>query len=131
MKDFKYYSDSGIEYPNKRDYEKSLIEVINNTPLTVSDRNAAMDDIKRKSAEWFKEAVRPYNNKVSELIDEFWRDCRESLGYTDFLDDEGVSILENMAWDRGHANGFDEVFCQLDILCDFAKQIVEHGCKDE
>ena len=131
MKDWNYYREpAGIPYfgyEETKAFENGLRAEINDKPMTAAQRETALADVKRQVREHAAEQNKPYNEAKAKLEQEFWADAREELGYTDFLNDEGVSALEYKAYEDGHSSGFPEIFCQLQDLVTFAEKIVKCG----
>lgn len=110
--DFSKYKNN-ITYPSRIEYRKRLISEINDTPLTVADREAKMNMVNGLVNAWWSEAARPYNEEEARLLTLFWADCRADLGYDAFLNATGVAAVENKAWADGHANGLSSVYERL------------------
>lgn len=131
MKSWDYYREpAGIPYfgyEESKAFENDLRAKINDAPMTAKEREVALADVKRQVREHAAEQNKPYNEAKGKLEAEFWADAREELGYTEFLNDEGVSALEYKAYEDGHSSGFPEVFCQLQSLVDFCQKIVKCG----
>lgn len=116
MKDFKKYrvpAEMFWSSDDQQQYRQSLIDAVNNRPLTAKERDDALKEVdslvKAKRAEMNKPAI----EKQKELEKEFWKDAAEHLGYRRFLTDEGAFQLERRAWDLGHVNGFSDVYWHL------------------
>jgi len=131
MKKFEYYNEpTGVEhfgYQYEKDYTQKRKDEINNTPMTTADRDKALKELKTEVREHMQEKNKPYNTAGRALVEEFWADAREELGYDGFLTPEGVSKLESKAYEDGHAYGFSDVFSKLDDYTDFARLMIEHS----
>jgi hypothetical protein len=118
---------NNIPYPNRNAYKAKLIGEINDQRLTSQERTTLVEGVPNRVHEWFKEAVKPYNEEGARLREKFWANCREDVGYDRFLDDVGVLILEDYAWGEGHSGGYHEVHNSLLDLADLACRLVGHG----
>lgn len=123
MKDWDYYSIIDAKYPCRGDYKRSLIERIENTPMTKAERDEQMGSLSRAVNEWFMEAVKPYNAEVARKTGEFWADARAELGYDKLFTAKGVAALEHAAWEQGHSAGFSDVWCCLCDLVELAQTL--------
>lgn len=126
MKPFEYYGTNTVKYPNKSIWLLNRTKVINAYRMTETERTDALREARSDADEWFREEVKPYNNRANELISEFWRDVREDLGYDDFLNEQGCQSLEKQAWSDSHSGGFSDTYNAASNLCDFAREIVKH-----
>jgi len=126
MKSFGYYKQTNLPYFGRfdSDYGKKLIKEINDSSMTSQERIDALNGVDVKVRDYCKELNKPYNDAKDRLEAEFWKDAREDLGYTDFLNEVGVSTLESKAWEDGHAYGFHDVYLHLSELTDFARKII-------
>lgn len=133
MKDFSYYSaPKEVKYfgfEEEQAYAKSLRDEINNKPMTAKEREDALNDVKHRVRVYIQEKNLPYNNALYALEQEFWKDARAELGYGDFLNDTGISLLEQKAYQDGHSSGFCEIFYYLSDLVDFCRELAEKGIK--
>ncbi len=126
MKDFSHYQYvRGEGYPNRLEKAKQLKAEINAAKMTAKERQEALDKVGKQSTEWFEEAVKPFMEIERNLITEFWQDCREDMGYTEFLNQFGVEAIEQKAYRDGHSHGFYEIYHTLDNLVDFAKLMIQ------
>jgi hypothetical protein len=128
VKNFDYYSESNIPYfgyEQQKAYGEVLKAKINNTPMTADARSLALSNLKRDCTVHASEQNKEYYLKSAELLNEFWADARQELGYAKFLNPELCQIVESKAWENGHSNGFQDVFSCLEELVDFAKQVAE------
>lgn len=126
MKDWDYYSGNDHEYPDRSAYRAKLKQEINDTPMTAEQRNKALNQLQRKVAEWFTEASQPYEECRMARLNEFWKDCREELGYDEYLEPAGIAALEEAAYERGHGHGFYDIFHALEELDDLARVLVKN-----
>ena len=129
MKDWEYYSTpkaAFFGYEAQKAYRDKIVAEIDNAPLTAADRRAAMDGVKKRVRDYITEMNKPYHAEMRQLQDEFWKDAQRELGYCEWLDNNGVSIIESKAWEQGHAGGLSEVYYHLCELCGFLTDI--RGC---
>lgn len=123
MKHFDYYSTISTPWPNQIERARERRKEIDDTPMTQAQRVNAHSLVITEVREWFKEAVKPYNQEKARLNAEFWADCREELGYDEFLTDWGVRLVEAEAYERGHSYGYAEIFSALIILVQFVETL--------
>jgi len=123
MKDYTEYQ-TRVAYPDSRAKKAELLAEIANERLTQVERDTKIAAVPQLVKTWFSSAVQPHYADQQRLTEEFWRDCREDLGYDVFLTKKGVSILEAQAWDEGHANGLPSVYEAASRLAEFAEKIV-------
>lgn len=123
MKPFAYYRTVIAEYPDRYKFKQKLVDDINNTPMTAAQREAALARVDAAVTEWFKEAIKPYQEESGRLEQEFWDDCREELGYGDMLTPAGLSALEYYAYEKGHAHGFSSVYDELTSVVNLMKRL--------
>ena len=129
MKDFAYYSTPKTKYFGYEEevaYKQSLLDEINDTPMTAKKREKALADVKQRVREHVAEQNKPYNEEQKKLTQEFWEDARDELGYTAFLSVKAQQALEYLAYERGHSSGYAEVYCQLQDFAEFAKAIADN-----
>lgn len=126
MKDFDYYKNVEAEYHDYFTIKNKMLVELNSTPLTVEERKKRESELGTLARAKAKELNAEYYAERNKKTEEFWRDCREELGYTSYLDEEGVRILESKAEEDGHSSGYSEVFCELQDLDEFVYKIREH-----
>lgn len=128
MKDWDEYKVK-LPYPDRKlrkDKQSELVAAIDNAKMTTGERAAAMAGVPREVSTWWETQMAPYQAEEQRLTALFWEDCREDLGYTEFLNETGVAALEKEAYDRGHSAGFSEVHCVLSDLTDLARTLVDN-----
>ena len=123
--DFDKYNDCGVPYPNTYQKKQELREVVDNTPMTTADRDKALKQIAKQVDEWYRN--HPYHEARQALTEQFWKDCREDIGYTQFLTQRGCEALEANAWDRCHDSGFYAVYWELAELAELAKVLTQNA----
>lgn len=132
MKDWDYYDKPSIEYYGfdyRKQYRDGLIKAINDAPMTKVDRDLALSKVEADVRKHMQEVNKPYNEAIGALAGEFWADAKAELGYDDFLDAEGIAVLECLAYDRGHSHGFLFVFSELRDLSSFAQKIAQSALR--
>lgn len=112
-------------YPDIYAKKREITDEINAEKLTAEERKAKLADVSRVATAWFHEAVQPYNDRQREIDRQFWADCREDIGYDEFLNEEGCKALEGYAWQEGHSSGYSEVYGYLCEMADLARKLVE------
>lgn len=115
-----------VALPDWRAIKKAIWDEFDNERLTVAERKAKEPEIHKKVREAQNKAEQPYNEEKKRLEQLFWTHCREDLGYADWLTDDGISKLENKAYDRGHAYGFSSIYSELQLLVEFLDEIRPH-----
>lgn len=123
MKEWSYYDKpKNVEYYGydyQESYKRDEIKRINDTKLTVSEREVMLINLKQQIREHMRELNEPYNAACRALTAEFWEDARQELGYHLHLTPEGISKLESKAYEEGHAYGYSEVYHHLRELWGF------------
>jgi hypothetical protein len=125
MKDFEEYR-SKLPYPDRSAIRKEVTDEINNQPLTANDRADKLADVSRIVSEKFSVAVKPYSDDEKRLEAEFYKDCREDIGYDKYLHEDGCRILEGHAYQAGHSSGYSEVYGHLCDLSSLVSSLSEH-----
>ena len=128
MKLFDYYSKPQTAYPNKQDYikyyvydrgevlwsafgyEKSKAELEKEYPDAVIQ--VVVDN------EGYNEHKKQYGEEIHKLHEEFVNDLFEEFGVTD--NPKRHKAFE-LAWEKGHANGFEEVYNEFYDLVELIK----------
>ena len=121
MKPFDYYSKTQIPYPNKKDYttfyvydkgvcileEKSSSTTgsIAKSHLKQKYPNAVIQEV--LDEEGYKAHQKQYGEERHKLKEEFVNDLFEEFGVGDNLKRHKAFDL---AWEKGHANGLEEVY---------------------
>lgn len=123
MKDWSYYKTVSIPYPDRNAIRGEMINEINQNRLTADERKAELNAVSARVSDWFKEAIKPYNEEIKNLEEEFWADCREEFGYDQYLNEEAVKVLEHQAYEDGHSAGFPEIYACLSSLSDLAEKL--------
>lgn len=129
MNDFEKYKvpdDEFWGYEAECDFKWGLIDEINNTPLTESDRKERLSAVKKIVIDKRIAMNKAAHEKQRELDKMFWADADEDLGYSSFLDEDGVRKLEALAYDDGHSHGFYEIYQVLSKYCDFLRDMRGH-----
>ena len=128
MKLFDYYSKPQTAYPNKQNYikyyvydrgevlwsafgyEKSKAELEKEYPDAVIQ--VVVDN------EGYNEHKKQYGEEIHKLHEEFVNDLFEEFGVTD--NPKRHKAFE-LAWEKGHANGFEEVYNEFYDLVELIK----------
>jgi hypothetical protein len=128
MRTFDYYvttNEKQFNHCDKMSYIKSQTDKINEAKLTSKEREDSLKNLPKESKKWLDTANFPHTNRLKELNEEFWQDCREDLGYEKFLNEDGVNALEGRAWDEGHSCGYANVYSCLEDLVEFVSCIIK------
>ena len=91
----------------------------------MAERTELLVDVKRKVREYVHEQNEPFREAQRKLTAEFWEDARKELGYTEFFTDVQVKILEDKAYEEGHAYGFSSIFERLKDLVGFIQIFIK------
>lgn len=128
MKPFEYYSTPQIPFPKKLDYityyvydkgkvlwsafsyEKTKSELKEEYP------NAIIQEVLDEEA--YRASSKKYGEEVHKLHDEFMNDLFEEFGVQDNIKRHKAFEL---AYDRGHANGYGEVYNEFDELVELIR----------
>jgi hypothetical protein len=128
MKPFEYYSNYQIQYPNKKDYitlyvydkgicvtksfgfQKSKRQLMDEYP------NAVIQEVLNE--EGYKTHQKQYVEEVHKLHGEFINDLFENFNVSD--NPKRHRAFE-LAWDKGHASGLEEVYNEFYDLVDLIK----------
>ncbi len=128
MKPFDYYSKPQILYPNKQDYttyyvydkglcitksfgyEKYKKQLMDEYP------NAVIQEVLNE--EGYKAHQKQYGEETHKLHEEFVNDLFEEFGVSD---NPKRHKAFDLAWEKGHANGLEEVYNQFYDLVELIK----------
>jgi hypothetical protein len=113
-----YYRAKSIKFDYKG-YEEELLDQLNNTPLTKADYDLALEKIKERVKDLKTQHLLQDRIETGRLLGEFWIDCEEEFGFSDFPD-EVKEFIHGKAYEEGHAYGFSEIANKYDDLVEFA-----------
>jgi len=132
MKPFDYYSKTQTLYPNKKDYitfyvydkgvciceEKSgsVTGSITKSHLNQKYPNAVIQEVLDKEA--YKAHQLQYTDEKHKLHEEFVNDLFENFNVTD---NPKRQKAFDLAWEKGHANGLEEVYNEFYDLVELIK----------
>ena len=132
MKPFDYYSKTQTLYPNKKDYitfyvydkgvciceEKSgsVTGSITKSHLNQKYPNAVIQEVLDKEA--YKAHQLQYTDEKHKLHEEFVNDLFENFNVTD---NSKRQKAFDLAWEKGHANGLEEVYNEFYDLVELIK----------
>ena len=132
MKPFEYYSNYQTQYPHKKDYitfyvydkgvcileEKSSSATgsITKSHLNQKYPNAVIQEV--LDEEGYKAHQKQYGEEKHKLHEEFINDLFENFNVSD--NPKRHRAFE-LAWDKGHANGPEEVYNEFYDLVDLIK----------
>ena len=114
-----YYQAKRFKF-DYAEYEKELLEQINNTPLTKAGYDFAFEKIKESVNDLKKQHLQEYRKEESRLNHQFFKDCEVEFGFSDFPD-KVKDFIHGKAYMDGHAYGFSEIASHYDGLVEFAK----------
>lgn len=117
MKDWSYYytpvRSKRLTHAERQIYRDSQTEPILDALMTERDRRAALDAVHKQVVAHFDEVERPYFDELKELREEFWRDARQELGYTRFLTEEAVKLVEFQAEELSEDADYENIYASL------------------
>ena len=128
MKPFDYYSKPQTVYPNKKDYITSYVYdkgvVLWSGPTWEKDKaelkeeypNAVIQEV--LDNEGYKAHQIQYGEETHKLHEEFVNDLFENFNVTD---NPKRQKAFDLAWEKGHANGLEEVYNEFYDLVDLIK----------
>ena len=67
-----------------------------------------------------------YHTEANQMEADFWKELQEDLGW-DELPEKIASALRSLAWESGHANGYNEVYsaaCDYYNLVDAIREVL-------
>jgi len=117
MKPFDYYSKPQTSYPNKKDYITSYVydkgECLWSGPTWEKDKaelkeeypNALIQEILDEDA--YKAQRKQYGEETHKLHEEFVNDL---FGNFNVTDNPKRFMCFELAWEKGHSNGLEEVY---------------------
>jgi hypothetical protein len=117
MKSFDYYSKPQTSYPNKKDYITFYVydkgEVLWSGPTWEKDKaelkekypNAVIQEVLDDEA--YKAHRKQYDEEKFNLYAQFQNDLFENFNVTD---NPKRSKCFELAWEKGHSNGLEEVY---------------------
>lgn len=123
MKDFKYYSSTDASYYDYPSIVGELKDAINNERLTAQERLEKLKELPKLASKSHRELNEPFHKEQHDKLAEFWKDCRDDLGYAKNLSQEAAGALERKAWEDGHAYGFGEVYAELTSLVEMLEEM--------
>jgi hypothetical protein len=126
MKPFDYYSRPQTLYPNKKDYitvyvyDKGLCvhegDYYTKSILKEKYPNAVIQEV--LNVDGYNAHLKQYGEETHKLHDEFINDLFENFNVTD--NPKRHKVFE-LAWEQGHAYGFEEVYNKFYDLVDLIK----------
>lgn len=126
MKEIEYYTTPKAQYHNYDKFQEILNRIneeINNTPMTAKERTDALSKASKQATAEYEKLNRPYKEELRRLHDEFHVDARAELQLDQLLTPAGISILERLAHEDGHAYGIPEIFEYMEKYASFIRDI--------
>ena len=132
MKPFDYYSKPQIDYPNKKDYITFYVydkgEVLWSGFHWIKDKaelkeeypNALIQEVLDEDA--YKARRKEYSDESAKLYQEFQNDLFENFNVTD--NPKRFKCFE-LAWEKGHSNGLEEVYNEFYDLVELIRTLDE------
>ena len=109
-----------VEYPNKHEIEKKATEDMKASFVgTVTELKAAKEKVKKDCDIAFKKRMDDYYNTINKLDEELKNAVHRDIGFSD----EIFNIMWNVACERGHGCGYNEVIIEIDNMYDSVKEI--------
>jgi hypothetical protein len=130
MKPFDYYSKPQTSYPNKKDYVTSYVYdkgvVLWSGPTWEKDKaelkeeypNAVIQEVLDEEA--YKAHRKQYDTESAKLHEEFKDDLFKQFAVTD---NPKRHKAFDLAWDRGHSNGVEEVYNEFYDLVELIEEL--------
>lgn len=125
MKPFEYYEPGCLPGPSLAQLRKEAAAVLDQTPLTKSQRKEAESEMLARTRDVWLAAHNAYGKIEIENRNEFWRDCRASLTYGR-LPEDICSKIESYAWELGHSGGYSEVYNALTDVEELIAAVCAH-----
>jgi hypothetical protein len=129
MKPFEYYSKPQVVYPNKKDYITIYVydkgQVVSKTVGFEKSKRQLMDEYPNAviqellDEDGYKVHLKEYREEVQKLHEEFINDLFEEFGVSDNLKRHKAFDL---AWEKGHAYGFSEVYSEFSDIVELIKE---------
>lgn len=101
------------------DYEKELLDELDNTPLIKADYDLGFAKIKEAINDLKRQHLQEYRNEESRLVSEFFEDCEKEFGFSNFPN-RVKDFIHSKAYEDGHAYGFSEIANKYGELVEFA-----------
>jgi hypothetical protein len=102
MKEFEDY-ELNEPYPTRQGSVDELLKEFDNTPMTKAEREELEKSAYDKSTELYKKRILEFTEKENALVAEFFKDAREDIGYSSFLEEAACERLEEKV-----RQGFDD-----------------------
>ena len=128
MKPFDYYSKSQTLYPNKKDYISYYVYDKGEVLWSGHDYEKTKPELEKEypdaviqvvmDKEGFKEHQIQYGEEKHKLHEEFVNDLFEKFGVSD---NPKRHKAFDLAWEKGHANGLEEVYNEFYDLVELIK----------
>lgn len=128
MKPFDYYSKPQTLYPNKKDYITFYVydrgsciyseSALSNTKSSLKEDypNAIIQEVLDEGG--YKAHQKQYGEETHKLHEEFVNDLFEEFGVSD---NPKRYKAFHLAWEKGHANGLEEVYNEFYDLVELIK----------
>ena len=128
MKPFDYYSKPQTLYPNKQDYIRYFVYDIGEVLETTYGYEKSKAELKEEypnaviqevlDEEGYKAHQKQYGEETHKLHEEFVNDLFEEFGVSD---NPKRYKAFHLAWEKGHANGLEEVYNEFYDLVELIK----------
>ena len=111
-----------VKYPNQHEIEKKANEDMEASFVgTVAELKAAKEKVKKDCDIAFNEQVDDYHSTIVHLEEELINAVHRDIGFSD----EIFNIMWNLAYQRSHAYGYNEVIIEVEDMYDSVKTIVD------
>lgn len=121
MKNWDYY-ESDVNYESKMSIRRRLMRELTLDGLNEDDRHDAILQAEEMAIKLAIESAAAHEKDQQRLDAEFWKDCRESIGYDSILTEKGCLALETHAKLLSHSEEFQDMY---DVLVKIYKLVCD------
>ena len=119
-----YYRGTEDEKAREEFSYITLIEEIDALPLTKEQRLQEYENVNSQFREWLNEKASEYRKREQEILENFRTQAEDYFfpkGWVEPL----KNYVHNLAWERGHAYGFSEVWLMYGDVVDEVNEILQ------
>ena len=122
--DFKKYNEVDLPFYLDKSWKEERVKVINETPLTEKDRKEKLANLEEEYKVENRKVIEAYRNSVDLLHKQFEQDMYKEFDLNRF-NEKTVKMLNDMAWEAGHASGYYNVYMAYIDLVDLLETTLE------
>lgn len=111
-------------YPNKGDFLKPLLAKVDEMPLTRAEYVAKVAQAQKEAEQAYQASILDYRAEEGQNLESFWKDMEDYHGFG-HLTDKQKGYIRQLAWERGHSGGLQEVHNALYDVVEFTFNILE------